>query len=280
MKLTPISSTKCFGGKQATYSHESTYCKTTMRFAIFLPKQAEQSKVPVLWFLSGLTCTEENATIKAGAQRYASEHGIALIMPDTSPRDTFIKNESSEYDFGSGASFYVDAIKVPWSKNYQMYSYLIDELQSLIRENFPLDMKRQGITGHSMGGHGALTIGLKHPDIFQSISAFAPICAPTQCPWGQKAFLGYLGEDTRYWDEYDATALILSGKKSGEILIDQGSKDEFLSEQLKPELFAVACETRKQPLNLRLQNGYDHSYFFIASFMEDHIKFHANRLFA
>ena len=278
MTLTRTSSSKCFGGKQATFSHESDYCKTTMRFAIFLPKQAEIKNVPVLWYLSGLTCTEENATVKAGAQKYASELGIALIMPDTSPRETYIRHENDDYDFGSGAGFYLDAIQAPWSKNYQMYSYLIDELPRLIANHFPVDLTKQGITGHSMGGHGALTIGLKHADIFQSISAFSPICAPTKCAWGQKAFKGYLGEDTRYWDEYDATALILSGKKSGEILIDQGSKDEFLSEQLKPDLFAIACEVQKQPLNLRLQAGYDHSYFFVASFMQDHITFHANRL--
>ncbi len=278
MTLERISISRCFGGRQATYKQQSEYCKTEMRFAIFLPKQAETEKVPVLWYLSGLTCTEENATVKAGAQKYAAEHGIALVMPDTSPRETFIKGEDNDYDFGSGAGFYIDATQKPWSKNYQMYSYIVDELQSLIIKNFSIDANRQGITGHSMGGHGALTLGLKHPDIYQSISAFSPICAPTQCAWGQKAFNGYLGANEGTWQEYDATALILSGKKSGEILIDQGSSDDFLEDQLNPELFAVACEAKKQPLNLRLQQGYDHSYFFIASFIEDHIRFHADRL--
>lgn len=278
MTLKLISTNKCFGGKQSTYTHESEICKSTMRFSIFMPKEAKKKKVPVLWFLSGLTCTEENATVKAGAQRYAADHGIALIMPDTSPRDTFIKNEDSEYDLGSGASFYVDATEKPWSKHYQMYSYLVDEMQLLIRQNFLIDPSRQGIFGHSMGGHGALTIGLKHPELFKSISAFAPICAPTTCPFGKKAFTAYLGENQDNWQEYDATALVLNGKKSGEILIDQGSKDEFLEEQLKPELFAIACETKQQPLNLRSQLGYDHSYFFVASFMEEHIRFHVNRL--
>jgi len=277
MTFERISLNRCFGGRQATYKHQSEYCKTEMRFAIFLPKQAKTEKVPVLWYLSGLTCTEENATVKAGAQRYAAEHGIALVMPDTSPRETFIKGEDDDYDFGSGAGFYVDATQTPWAKNYQMYSYIVDELQSLVINKFSIDPNRQGITGHSMGGHGALTLGLKHPDVYQSISAFSPICAPTQCAWGQKAFNGYLGPNEDTWQEYDATALILSGKKSGEILIDQGSADDFLEDQLNPELFAVACEATKQPLNLRLQQGYDHSYFFIATFIEEHIKFHVDR---
>ncbi len=278
MTLELISNNRSFRGTQSTYQHDSISCRTKMRFAIYLPPQANTHKVPVLWFLSGLTCTEENATVKAGAQRYASEHGIALVMPDTSPRGTNIKDEDQDYDFGSGAGFYVDATIDPWSKHYQMYSYIVDELQQILIKHFPIDVNKQAISGHSMGGHGALTIGLKHPDIYHSISAFSPICAPTQCDWGKKAFAGYLGPDESAWQEYDATSLILSGKKSREILIDQGDADDFLEEQLKPELLAVACESQHQPLNFRLQQGYDHSYFFIATFMEDHIQFHAENL--
>jgi len=278
MSLKIISSSRCFGGKQSTFSHESEVCKTVMRFTIFLPKESKKSKIPVLWFLSGLTCTEENATVKAGAQNYAAKYGIALIIPDTSPRDTFIKQENEEDFIGAGASFYVDATEKPWKKNYQMYSYLIDELQALIIQHFPINPDKQGIFGHSMGGHGALTLGLKHPELFQSISAFAPICAPTKCSLGRNAFLAYLGENEENWQEYDATALILNGKKNNEILIDQGTKDEFLHDQLNPELFSIACEMKKQPLKLRLQHGYDHSYFFVASFMQDHMAFHAKNL--
>ena len=278
MTLELINTNRCFQGNQSTYQHMSICCGTNMRFAIYLPPQAEAQKVPVLWYLSGLTCTEENATIKAGAQQYASEHGMALVMPDTSPRGAGIKGENDDYDFGTGAGFYVDASNHPWSVNYQMYSYIVDELQRLVIKNFPIDANKQAITGHSMGGHGALTIGLKHSDIYKSISAFSPICAPTQCEWGRKAFTGYLGSDEESWQEYDATSLILSGQKSGEILIDQGDADDFLEEQLKPELFVVACESQHQSLNLRLQQGYDHSYFFIATFIEDHIRFHSEKL--
>ncbi len=278
MSLQIISSSRCFGGKQSTFSHKSEVCKTVMRFTVFLPKESKKNKIPVLWFLSGLTCTEENATVKAGAQLYAAKHGIALVIPDTSPRDTFIKQDNEDDFIGSGASFYVDATEKPWKSNYQMYSYLIDELQTLITQQFPINPNRQGIFGHSMGGHGALTLGLKHSDLFQSISAFAPICAPTQCSFGRNAFLAYLGENEETWQEYDATALILNGKKSNEILIDQGTKDEFLQDQLKPELFSIACEIKSQPLKFRLQHGYDHSYFFVATFMQDHMAFHAKNL--
>ena len=249
-----------------------------MRFAMFLPKESKRSNVPILWFLCGLGCSEGNAVAKLGAQQFAAKHGIALIMPDNSPREACIKKKIDDEFIGVGASFYVDATKKPWSKNYQMYSFIVDELQILIQKSFPIDTDKQGIFGHSMGGHGALTIGLKHPELFKSISAFAPICAPTKCSLGQNAFNAYLGDDEETWQEYDATALILNGKKSDEILIDQGSQDEFLEDQLNPELFAVACEMNQQPLNLRLQHGYDHGYFFVASFMEDHITFHANRL--
>ena len=280
MTLELISKNRSFQGTQSTYQHTSICCGTNMRFAIYLPPQANTQKVPVLWYLSGLTCTEENASVKAGAQRYAYEHGIALIMPDTSPRGANIKGENVDYDLGTGAGFYVDATKHPWLENYQMYSYIVDELQRLAINNFPIDVNKQAISGHSMGGHGALTIGLKHSDIYKSISAFSPICAPSQCEWGKKAFTHYLGTDESSWQEYDATSLILSGKKSGEILIDQGDSDDFLEEQLKPELFVVACESQHQPLNFRLQQGYDHSYFFIATFIEDHIRFHAEQLSA
>ena len=249
-----------------------------MQFSIYSPPQAEVSKVPVLWYLSGLTCTEENFTIKAGAQRYAAELGVMLIAPDTSPRGAEIPGEDETYDFGSGAGFYVDASIEPWSKHYRMYSYVTKELPDLVFNNFNAEYTRQGITGHSMGGHGALTIGLKHPDTYRSISAFSPICAPTECPWGQKALSGYLGDDPNHWRQYDACALIADGGRSGEILVDQGDADDFLEDQLMPEKLQDACDRHGQPLQLRIQPGYDHSYYFIASFIGDHIAFHAERL--
>ena len=249
-----------------------------MQFSVYSPAKAEHSAVPVLWYLSGLTCTEENFTIKAGAQRYAAEHGIMLIAPDTSPRGAAIPGEDEDYDFGSGAGFYVDAAVEPWSKHYRMYSYVTKELPELIFNNFNADHTRQGITGHSMGGHGALNIGLKHPGIYQSISAFSPICAPAECAWGQKAFRGYLGDDQNQWRQYDACALIADGGRSGEILVDQGDADDFLENQLMPKKLQEVCERHGQPLHLRIQPGYDHSYYFIASFIGDHIAFHAERL--
>ena len=273
-----VSEQHCFGGVQGIYRHSSVETATPMQFSVFTPPQAANGKVPVLWYLSGLTCTEENFTVKAGAQRYAAEHGLMLVAPDTSPRGAGVPGEDDDYDFGSGAGFYVDATNPPWDVNYRMYSYVTSELPELVFDNFAAERDLQGITGHSMGGHGALTIGLKNPQTYQSISAFSPICAPAQCPWGQKALGGYLGDNSAAWDQYDATQLVIQGKRSGEILIDQGDADNFLASQLKPELFENACSDAGQELSLRIQPGYDHSYYFIASFIGDHIKFHARRL--
>ena len=277
MKL--VSQNRCFGGVQAVYSHDSTQTKTPMRFSIFTPDHVTDQSLPVLWYLSGLTCTEENFTVKAGVQRYAAQHGLIVIAPDTSPRGANIEGEDDSYDFGSGAGFYVDATESPWSENYRMYSYITKELPELVFNEFNADTNRQGITGHSMGGHGALTIALKNPDTYKSVSAFAPICSPTQCPWGHKALGGYLGSDQNTWLDYDAVELIKAGKKvSGEILVDQGGGDDFLAEQLKPELLQKACDDNGQGLNLRIHEGYDHSYFFIATFMGDHVAHHTKEL--
>jgi len=268
-----------YGGIQGVYSHQSDATGTPMRFALYLPPQAESATaLPVLWYLSGLTCTEENVTVKAGAQRYAAQHGLIFVAPDTSPRGAGIDGEDESYDFGTGAGFYVDATVDPWRKNYQMYSYIVEELPELICASFPVQRDAQGITGHSMGGHGALTIGLKHPDRYRSVSAFSPICAPSQCPWGKKALTGYLGDNTDSWAAYDATRLVEGGKRQNKILIDQGAADEFLQEQLLSSVFVDACNQAGQEVELRMQDGYDHSYFFIASFMEDHLNFHAQNL--
>lgn len=274
-----ISEQRCFGGVQGVYSHDSATTGTPMRFAVYAPPSAANGKVPVLWYLSGLTCTEENFTVKAGAQRYAAEHGVMLVAPDTSPRGAAVPGEDEAYDFGSGAGFYVDATVQPWSTNYRMYSYITAELQDLVIGTFAADPGRQGITGHSMGGHGALTIGLRHPDRYRSISAFSPICAPTQCPWGEKALTGYLGEDRSAWKAHDAVELLLGGGRSANpILVDQGDADDFLEQQLKPELLRDACAEVDQPLQLRMQPGYDHSYYFISTFIGDHVAFHADLL--
>lgn len=273
-----LSEQRCFGGVQGIYSHASRETGTAMRFSVFAPPAAGEGTVPVLWYLSGLTCTEENFTVKAGAQRYAAEHGIMLVAPDTSPRGAGIDGEDDDYDFGTGAGFYVDATEPPWDRNYRMYSYVTRELPELLFARFPGDRDRQGITGHSMGGHGALTIGLRNPDTYGSISAFSPICAPMQCPWGQKALGGYLGEDRDSWKVHDATELIRAGVPGREILVDQGDADEFLGEQLKPELLVAVCGEMGQPVNFRMQPGYDHSYHFVASFIGDHVRFHAERL--
>lgn len=274
-----VSLNRCFGGTQAVYSHQSSETKTPMRFSVFTPDHEAGQKLPVLWYLSGLTCTEENFTVKAGAQRYAAEHGIIVIAPDTSPRGANIEGEDDSYDFGSGAGFYVDASQSPWDLHYRMYSYITRELPALVFNELDADAGRQGITGHSMGGHGALTIALKNPEVYQSVSAFSPICSPTQCPWGHKALGGYLGQDQQSWLEYDTVELIQSGKKiTGTILVDQGKADDFLDEQLKPELLQRACAENGQDLNLRIHNGYDHSYYFIATFMGDHIAHHASVL--
>jgi S-formylglutathione hydrolase len=273
-----ISEQRCFGGVQGVYRHQSVETGTPMQFSVFAPPQAKQGEVPVLWYLSGLTCTEENFAVKAGAQRYAARHGLMLIAPDTSPRGAGVPGEDDDDDFGSGAGFYVDATTPPWDMNYRMYSYVTSELPALVFEEFAANQQLQGITGHSMGGHGALTIGLKNSRTYRSISAFSPICAPTQCPWGQKAFGGYLGDSTAEWQQYDATSLVGQGNRSGQILIDQGDADEFLADQLKPEIFAKACSEAGQELRLRMQPGYDHGYYFVSSFIGDHIEFHASRL--
>jgi S-formylglutathione hydrolase len=274
-----VSQSRCFGGTQFVYRHASQETGTPMRVAVFVPPQASEGKVPVLWFLSGLTCTEENFTVKAGAQRLASELGLILIAPDTSPRGEGVPDDAEgSYDFGLGAGFYVDATQEPWTRNYRMRSYLERELPELIAENLPADMSRQGITGHSMGGHGALTIALRNPDRFKAVSAFAPIASPMNCPWGEKALSNYIGPDRAAWRDYDSCALIESGARLPDLLVDQGTADSFLESQLKPQLLEAACAKAGQPLTLRMQEGYDHSYFFIATFIEDHLRWHARRL--
>ena len=280
MSLTLHNQHACFGGTVGYYSHPSTACHCDMRFATFVPPHAEVGPVPVLFYLSGLTCTEDNFTSKAGAQRYAAEQGLMLVAPDTSPRGEGVPDEADVWDFGTGAGFYVDATESPWSSHYRMYSYVVEELPALIAENFAIRADRMGIFGHSMGGHGALVCGLRNPDLFKSISAFAPIAAPSQCPWGQKAFSGYLGSDTAAWKSYDATELVKDcAQTERTILIDQGTADTFLAQnQLWPEVFEAACKEAGQPLILRMQPGYDHGYFFIASFMADHLRHHADVL--
>lgn len=250
-----------------------------MRFAVYQPPQAKSERVPVLYFLSGLTCTEENFMAKAGAQKFAAEHELMLVAPDTSPRDTGIPGENDDWDFGTGAGFYVDATVEPWSDHYQMYSYVVEELPAIIAQHFPAQIDHQGIFGHSMGGHGALICALRNPEQYTSVSALAPIAAPTQCPWGQKAFTNYLGEDEENWDIYDASELVLNVGYKRPILIDQGTADPFLEkQQLLPGIFAQACEKAGVPLTLRFQEGYNHSYYFISSFVEDHIRHHAMAL--
>jgi S-formylglutathione hydrolase len=270
----------CFGGTVGYYSHPSAECQCDMPFAVYVPPQAQTGPVPVLYYLSGLTCTEDNVTTKAGAQRYAAEYGLMLVAPDTSPRGPQVPDDPDAWDFGAGAGFYVDATESPWHQHYRMYSYVVHELPQLMAAHFPVRPDRQGIFGHSMGGHGALVCGLRNPEVFQSISAFAPIAAPSQCPWGQKAFTGYLGADPAAWAAYDATFLVKEhGQRDRTILIDQGTADPFLTQQqLRPELFEAACQQVGQSLTLRLQEGYDHSYFFMATFMADHIRHHASML--
>ena len=279
MDLLTVEQHASFGGVQGVYSHQSQVISGKMELSVYVPPRADHGPVPVLYYLSGLTCSQDNVTTKAGFQKYASEHGLIIVCPDTSPRGTDYPGEHEDYDFGSGAGFYVDATVSPWSSTYQMYSYIVDELPALIAEHFPVDGSRNGIFGHSMGGHGALVVGLRNPGQFQSISAFSPIVAPTQVPWGQKAFEGYLADDPQRWSNYDATELIKTGHTVNHpILIDQGTGDPFLQTQLKPEIFETACEEAGQALILRLQPEYDHSYFFISSFMQDHIEHHARRL--
>lgn len=276
MSIDILSEHRCFGGRQIICRHLSTSTATPMQFAIFLPPE-RPAPFPVLWFLSGLTCTEANFITKAGAQRVASHLGLALVVPDTSPRgDTVPRSNSME--IGEGAGFYLDASRSPWSQNFLMRTYLEKELPKVVASNFPLDLEREGIMGHSMGGHGALTISLRNPDRFRSVSAFAPICAPSHCPWGQTAFTEYLGVDQAAWEKYDACRLIESGAKVREILVDQGTDDVFLQEQLRPELLNSACSRAGIHLTLRYHEGYDHSYFFVSTFIEEHLLWHADRL--
>lgn len=274
--LAPLESHRCFGGTQSVYQHNSENTRSSMRVGVFVPDG--EGPFPVLYFLSGLTCTEQNFITKALAQRYAAEVGMILVAPDTSPRELDLPGVDDSYDFGSGASFYVDATVAPWATHYRMYSYVAHELPKWIGQHFAIDPTKQGICGHSMGGHGALTIGVKHPEIFQSVSAFSPICAPMQAPWGQKAFTGYLGNDTQQWAQYDAVSLIEARGYPREILTDFGSDDPFIVQQLKPELLEAACKQSGVHLSLRRHRGYDHSYYFISTFIKDHIRFHADRL--
>ena len=279
-KLIEKSRTQHFGGTTRFYTHRSAVCDCDMNLAVYVPPQAETTPVPVLYYLSGLTCTEKNFIEKAGAQRYAAEHGVILVAPDTSPRGLDIPGEGDDWDFGSGAGFYVNATVEPWSKHYQMYDYVTKELPKLIADELPTRPGPAGIFGHSMGGHGALVCGLKNPEQYASISAFAPIAAPSLCPWGKKAFTGYLGKDTQQWATYDATEIVKTAEnRLSPILIDQGQADQFLAAgQLLPEVFENACKQANQPLILRQQPKYDHSYYFIATFMGDHIKHHADIL--
>ncbi len=270
---------RCFGGTLGFYRHASEVCGVEMQFSVYLPPQAASQPVPILYFLSGLTCTDENFMVKAGAQRYAADYGIMLVVPDTSPRDTGIPGEDETWDLGSGAGFYVDATVEPWSRHYRMYSYVTAELPNLIKEHFPAHPDRESIFGHSMGGHGALVCALRGGDRYRSVSAFAPIAAPMRCLWGQTAFTQYLGSDQGDWKTYDASELVLTANYGCPILIDQGSADSFLAEQqLLPEVFEQACQAVGQPLTLRMQPDYDHSYYFIASFVGDHMRHHAAAL--
>jgi len=282
MSIERLSETNCFGGRIGFYRHASSSNNCDMQFSVFVPPQAAGGKVPVLTFLSGLTCTEENFMVKSGAQRVAAELGLMLVSPDTSPRGDGVPDDpDDDYDFGLGAGFYLNATHEPWSQHYHMYDYITRELQALIFDNFPGDASRHGLTGHSMGGHGALTIGLRNPDMFRSLSAFAPICTTLHSPWGQKALGYYLGADTSAWTDYDACEV---ARRSGDvstydsILVDQGADDPFLNEQLKPELLIAACKESGLPLDLRIHDGYDHGYYFISTFIEEHLRFHAERL--
>lgn len=265
-----------FAGWQNVYQHVSDVLQCTMKFSVYLPPNEDGETLPVLYWLSGLTCNEQNFINKAGAQKYAAQHKVMIVAPDTSPRGETVADDDA-YDLGQGAGFYVNATQQPWAQNYRMYDYIVDELRALIDQNFPTN-KRQSIFGHSMGGHGALVIGLRHPEIYRSISAFSPIVAPSQVPWGQKALSAYLGDDQQAWLAYDAVELVKSSTAQTPILIDQGGQDQFLEEQLKPQLLIEACQKKHYPLNYRLHENYDHSYYFIASFIEAHIQFHAESL--
>ena len=273
-----ISENACFGGTQGVYAHTSTSCNCEMTFGLFLPEEAQMGPVPVLWYLSGLTCTHENAMTKAGAQAWAAEHGIALVFPDTSPRGADVADDDA-YDLGKGAGFYVNATQDPWAPHFQMWDYLADELPALIGDNFTVDMDRQGITGHSMGGHGALTLAMNLPGRFLSVSAFAPITHPTASDWGRKQLTAYLGAEESGWARHDATLLMRDTGFNGPVLVDQGAEDQFI-DLLKPEALAEAMAAKRQEGIFRMQPGYDHSYFFVSTFMEDHVAFHADALYA
>jgi S-formylglutathione hydrolase len=279
INLTTLKEHACFGGTVGFYAHHSSTCNAEMRFAVYVPPQAFEGSVPVLYYLAGLTSTEETFMMKGGAQRVAAEHGLMLVASDTSPRGLGLPGEDDDWDYGSGAGFYINATAEPWTRHYRMYSYVTVELPALVEENFPAQANARGIFGHSMGGHGALTIALKNPDRYRSVSAFAPIAAPTRAPWGKKAFSGYLepGED---WRGHDASELVSERPfpDGRTILVDQGTADQFLEEQLYPEVFQAACAEAGQPLTLRWGEGYDHGYYFISTFMEDHIEHHAEAL--
>ncbi len=273
-----VSEAKSFGGTQGVYTHTSEACECDMTFAVYVPPQAKDGPCPVLWYLSGLTCTHANVMDKGEYRVAAAKHGVIIVCPDTSPRGDKVPDDTENWQFGSGAGFYLDATSEPWRKNYRMYSYITEELPNLVEANFPVDMKRQGIFGHSMGGHGALTIALKNPDTFKSCSAFAPIVQPTTADWSSGAFERYLGDDPETWAEYDACLLIDNGARFSEFLVDQGEADGFLDDGLRPWLLQEACKNADIPLTLRMQPGYDHSYFFISTFMANHVAWHAERL--
>jgi len=280
MTLETVSTNRSHGGTQGVYRHRSDTTGTDMSFAVFVPDHEAGAKLPVLWYLSGLTCTHANVMEKGEYRAACAEHGVIFVAPDTSPRGEGVPDDpDGAWDFGLGAGFYVDATEEPWAQHYRMRSYVEDELPSLILREFPAaDLTRQGITGHSMGGHGALTVALRTPDRFRSVSAFSPIVAPTRCPWGEKALAGYLGEDREAWGAYDACALIAAGARLPDLLVDQGDADNFLAEQLKTDLLVEACERAGQKATIRMQPGYDHSYYFISTFMAEHVAWHAERL--
>ena len=277
MTLDTVSTSKSFGGVQGVYRHPSSATGTDMTFAVFLPEHAPGAKLPVLWYLSGLTCTHANVMEKGEYRAACAEHGIVFVAPDTSPRGEDVPNDEA-YDFGQGAGFYVDATQQPWAANFRVRSYVEQELPALLAAEFPVDMSRQGITGHSMGGHGALTVSLRNSGRFRSTSAFAPIVSPMACPWGEKALSGYLGDDRAAWREYDAVALIEDGARLPDLLVDQGTADNFLETELRTDLLDEACRKAEMPARIRMQEGYDHSYFFVSTFMAEHVAWHAERL--
>ncbi len=277
MTLEQLSTSRCHGGAQGVFRHQSAATGTPMTFAAYVPDHAPGDRLPVIWWLSGLTCTHENAMVKCEYKAACAAHGIIFVCPDTSPRGEDVPNDDA-YDFGQGAGFYVDATQAPWAQHFRMRSYIEDELPALVAANFPVDMDRQGISGHSMGGHGALTVSLRNPGRFRSTSAFAPIVSPLNCPWGEKALSGYLGDDRADWRAYDSVALIEDGARIDNLLVDQGSADEWLEPQLKTHLLEAALAKAGMPATIRMQDGYDHSYFFVSTFIADHIAWHAERL--